>query len=96
VRVWDASTGAELNVLKGHTDSVNSVAFSTDGMRIVSGSYDKTVRVWDASTGAELNVLKGHTDSVNSVAFSTDGMRIVSGSQMTRLCGCGMRRRVQS
>jgi len=22
-----------------------------DGMRIVSGSYDKSVRVWDASTG---------------------------------------------
>jgi len=28
VRVWDASTGAELNALKGHTSSVSSVAFS--------------------------------------------------------------------
>jgi WD40 repeat protein len=49
VRIWDASTGAELNVLKGHTSWVNSVAISRDGMRIVSGSYDKTVRIWDAS-----------------------------------------------
>ena len=36
VRVWDASTGAELKELKGHTDSVNSVAFSTDGTQTVS------------------------------------------------------------
>jgi WD40 repeat protein len=59
VRVWDASTGAELNVLRGHTDSVNSVAISRDGMRIVSGSDDKTVRVWDASTGCRAECAQG-------------------------------------
>jgi WD40 repeat protein len=73
VRVWDASTGVELKELKGHTRSVNSVAFSSDGTRIVSGSDDNSVRVWDASTGVELKELKGHTRSVNSVAFSSDG-----------------------
>ena len=80
VRVWDASTGAELKVLNGHTKTVHSVAFSPDGTRIVSGSYDDSVRVWDASTGAELRVLNGHTEAVNSVAFSPDGTCIVSGS----------------
>jgi len=80
VRVWDASTGAELNVLKGHTGPVKSVVFSRDGMWIVSGSADKTLRVWDASTGVELNILEGHTNWVNSVAFSRDGTQIVSGS----------------
>ena len=80
LRVWDASTGKQLNVLNGHTWLVNSVAFSTDGTRIVSGSDDESVRVWDASRGKQLNVLKGHTESVNSVAFSKDCMRIVSGS----------------
>jgi WD40 repeat protein len=80
VRVWDASTGDELKVLKGHTNSVRSVAFSPDGKQIVSGSYDESVRVWDASTGDELKVLKGHTNWVTSVAFSPDGKQIVSGS----------------
>jgi WD40 repeat protein len=69
-----------LKELKGHTSSVNSVAFSSDGTQIVSGSDDKSVRVWDASTGVELKELKGHTNSVNSVAFLSDGMQIVSGS----------------
>jgi WD40 repeat protein len=80
VRVWDASTGAELNVLNGHNHLVSSVAFSSDDTQIVSGSYDRTVRVWDALTGAELKVLKGHTGEVNSVAISSDGKEIVSSS----------------
>jgi len=64
--------------------SVKSVAFSPDGTRIVSGSFDRSVRVWDALTGVELTSLNGHTSGINSVAFSLDGIRIVSGSFDTR------------
>ncbi len=35
--------------LRGHSGDVSSVAFSPDGMRIVSGS-DDTVKVWTASS----------------------------------------------
>jgi len=82
IRIWDAETGAEVgSPLKGHTDSVLSVAYSPDGRRIVSGSYDRTIRIWDAETGTEVgSPLKGHTDSVRSVAYSPDGRRIISGS----------------
>ena len=30
-----------------HSDWVMSVAFSPDGAKIVSGSYDGTIKVWD-------------------------------------------------
>ncbi|KAL0957748.1 hypothetical protein HGRIS_001526 [Hohenbuehelia grisea] len=67
--------------LHAHIHTVTSVAFSPDGARIVSGSFDNTIRVWDASTGSPtMPPLKGHTNWVNSVAFSPDGARIVSGS----------------
>jgi tRNA A-37 threonylcarbamoyl transferase component Bud32 len=66
--------------LRGHTGVVDSVAFSPDGKRLVSGSSDGAVKVWDAQTGQETLTLKGHNGSVSSVAFSPDGKRLVSGS----------------
>jgi WD40 repeat protein len=71
---------AENMILEGHTGRVESVAFSPNGLRVVSGSYDHTVRVWDAVSGATLHTLEGHTGYVRSVTFSPDGLRIVSGS----------------
>ena len=67
--------------MTGHTDCVNSVAFSHDGQWIVSGSDDCTICVWNVTTRAIKGVpLTGHTDWVNSVAFSHDGQQIVFGS----------------
>ena len=32
--------------LRGHTNEVNSVAWSPDGKRVVTGSDDKTAKIW--------------------------------------------------
>ena len=71
-----------LQTIYDYKAEVNSIAFSPDGSRIVSGSDDKTVRVWDTLTGQPaLPPLEGHEASVWSVSFSPDGTRIVSGSE---------------
>ncbi len=67
--------------LEGHAQTVQSVAFSPDGRRIVSGSADKSIRVWDADTGHEIMTLEGHGGIVTSVAYSPDGQVIGSGNQ---------------
>jgi len=72
--------GNQLRVLLGHTDWVNSVAFSSDGNQIISGSDGKLVRMWDVETGKQLRELQGHTDWIWSVAYSPDGNQIISGS----------------
>ena len=67
--------------MQGHALAVWSVAVSSDGQRIVSGSTDQTVRIWNAQTGEPIGQpLQGHTGPVWSVAISPDGQRIVSGS----------------
>jgi serine/threonine protein kinase len=75
VKLWDAQTGQELLSLK-HMSGVLSVAFSSDGKRLASSSFDKTVKVWDAQTGQELLTFNGGS----SVAFSPDGKRLATAS----------------
>lgn len=47
VRVWDMQTGALLDRLKNHKDSVYSVAFLPGGKQLLTGSLDKTLKIWD-------------------------------------------------
>lgn len=73
-------TGEALTVLRGHDDTVWSVAFSPDGTRLATGADDDTVRIWDSSTGEELGTLRRHRSGVMAVVFSPDGTRLASAS----------------
>src|SRR5947209_8120015 len=62
----------------GHTDAVESVAWSPDGKLIPSAGDDATVQVWDTSSGKSLFTYLGHTDAVESVVWSPNGKLIAS------------------
>ncbi|HEX5759430.1 MAG TPA: CHAT domain-containing protein, partial [Thermoanaerobaculia bacterium] len=76
-------TGLSEAVLRVHQHRVVSAAFSPDGRRIVTASWDKTARVWAADGFGKPVVLGGHKDTVWSAAFSPDGRRIVTASSDT-------------
>lgn len=83
VRLWDVATGKQLQVLRGHKDTVLSVAFTPDGRHALSGSSDKTLILWDLENGKHI-VFPELPGYVNSVAVSPDGRRALSGSQDPR------------
>ncbi|MDQ2920644.1 MAG: caspase family protein, partial [Acidobacteriota bacterium] len=80
VVLWDVSTGQELGALKGHGKGVTSVAFSSDGRLLASGSTDNTIRIWDLATKSELRTLTGHSSNIESIDFSPDGRLLASAS----------------
>ena len=44
--IWDFVSGEEVVKLTGHTDSVTSVAWSSDGEMVSTGGMDGKVRIW--------------------------------------------------
>ena len=78
--LYNVRTGAEEAYLKGHTELVNSVAYSPDGKILASSSNDWTIRIWDVDKRKHIKTLGGHRTPVNSVTSSYDGETIVSGS----------------
>lgn len=64
--------GFYLNFKAGHSDRINSVAFSPDGKILASASRDSTIKLWDVATGQKTCNLKTASATL-VVAFSPDG-----------------------
>lgn len=77
VRIWDVRTGALVERLKGHTDSVYSVAFSPGkGMRLVSGSLDKSLRYWDVAVLGNIGKQQRRTSEDGDTDMDRDRMDV--------------------
>jgi WD40 repeat protein len=58
----------EIVPMLGHSGLITSVAFSPNGLRVLSGSLDRTIKLWDAETGALTRTFEGHPGPVSSVS----------------------------
>lgn len=78
IRIWDPVSGRELLTLGGHSDEVQDLAISSDGLLLASTSKDGTSRLWDLS-GPHSGEWLRREATANSVDFRPDGMLLASG-----------------
>ena len=85
--VWNAESGQPIWTSDSQQKDVNSVVFSPNGTRVVSGNNGGTIKAWNTETGEELVTFKNNfnrNDFVNSLAFSPDGNSVVSGGNLVQ------------
>ena len=73
--------GTLVHTFKGHETTLFSLAVTSDGQHIISGSHDHPIKVWNVATKSLLTCVPavGHADFVTSVAVMPDGQRVLSG-----------------
>jgi len=88
--VWEAATGRPVGSALLHDGAVLSAAFSPDGERVVTGSFDKTARVWEAATGRPVGAVLQHGGPVSSASFTPrHGRRVLTASEDGTVRECG-------
>ena len=77
--MWNANDGTLIRtIIDGQ--SVDCLAISNDGLKLVTGNFDHSVKLWEIATGKLLKVITGHKNYVKSVSFSPDGQTVVASS----------------
>jgi WD40 repeat protein len=77
LEIWSAD-GQKRRSLVGHSGTVNGVAFTADGAKLVSVSQDHTTRVWSVVEGKLLRTFSD-TDAMNQVAVPAAGRVMARG-----------------
>src|SRR5439155_25890838 len=76
LKVSDAENGQGVVTFKEARHPVSTVAYTTDGERIVAGGYGEALWIWDARTGQEVRegrIPEGRKVDCVRLALSRDG-----------------------
>src|SRR5262249_12855714 len=80
IRLWDLVSGKELRPFDGHDLAVTSLALTSDGSRVFSGSADGTIRRWDVEGNQPPMVFPIMPKSpINAIALSAQGTLLLAG-----------------
>ncbi|HMD87928.1 MAG TPA: hypothetical protein VKF38_02085 [Anaerolineaceae bacterium] len=80
VTVWGTDAWEQKFSVPSNGDTALSVAFSSDGVFLATGSAGGMIHILNAASGQDVTKLTGHSAAVTALAFSGDGLLLASGS----------------
>jgi WD40 repeat protein len=80
VKSWKLAGDMPLRNLAGHGNLIDAVAYSPDGLTLVSTSHDGTIRFWNPSDGKQTGDVKLNAQPLYCVAWRADGKQVAVGS----------------
>ncbi|KAG1861744.1 WD40-repeat-containing domain protein [Suillus subalutaceus] len=78
IKIWDAKTGKLLVTLE-HNRIVFSLAWTSDGKKLISTSYGP-ITIFDTATWQEIAILEGHKNTVWAISLSRHNRLLASAS----------------
>lgn len=82
VLLFDVTTCQKIKEFAGHTDSLQSFAFTPDGKTLVSSSNDQTIRLWDIASGQQSRQFAINQGIPSAVCVSGCGKYLLVGSNI--------------
>lgn len=80
LRLWDITTGKEINSAKGHNTYIRAVAYSPTEELALSGGDDRDIVLWNLKDLTIVRKFTGHTSGIRNLDWSKDGKTFLSGS----------------
>lgn len=78
VRVWDVPLNNAIRTLEGATDTLVTLAISSDGNRLAAAGKDRIIRIWNLADGKVVANAEGHTGTITGLSFSGNNQQLAS------------------
>jgi len=80
INLWTTDGHPVEEFFLGESYAFNSIAFSSNGKYLVTGSDGKALRIWDLEGDELVQPIQAHETEITTVTFSPDGQTIASSS----------------
>lgn len=78
--VWEWQSESYILKQQGHFDSMNTIAYSPDGKRVITAADDGKIKVWDVDSGFCIVTFTEHTSGVTACEFAKRGTVLFTAS----------------
>jgi WD40 repeat protein len=98
IKLWDVETRKQIDILKGHDDSIRAITYSSDGIILASASADSSVLLWSLKgledqkdysesgfTGEPFHCLKDHVEPIWTVVFGHDNKILATAGESGKI-----------